>query len=196
MTLEITLPINCWAQFESALWPMNTNQILGTVLLITVIIGIAHIAYYHPRLPEKIAIHFNAQGEADGFASRNVNTALMVGLQTGMAAFLFGIGFLIRLLPASLINVPNREYWFAPTRKQESAVKMRTGLLVMAIGTQLFLVGNNHLTVLHNLGHPGMWWFWPLFVVYLVFIVGFCIWLTAAFRLPKDASTEDEGRSL
>ena len=69
---------------------MNRNQVLGIVLLTTVMMGIAHISYYHPQLPEKVAIHFNVQGEADGFASRNVHTALMIGLQTGLAAFLMG----------------------------------------------------------------------------------------------------------
>ena len=170
---------------------MSGNQISGLLLLITLLLGIGHLAYYHPQLPDKVAIHFNFEGKADRFASRNVHTSMMIGLQTGVATCLVGIGYLLRLLPASLINIPNREYWLAPDRRQKSTEKLRLGLSVMAIGTQLFLIGINHITIMQNLGRPEWNWFWPLLTGYLVFVVGFCLWLAIEFRLPTDEVADE-----
>lgn len=167
---------------------MSRNPVLVTTLCVALVIGLSHVAYYHPQLPERVAIHFNAQGEPDGFASRNVHSLLMVGLQLGMAGLLVGTGFLVRVMPISMVNVPNRDYWLAPERKSESVARISRNMIGLAIGTQLFLVGMNHISTLINLGIPAMGWFWPLLGAYLVFVTGFCWWMNRSFQLPSDAA--------
>lgn len=166
---------------------MAKKTILITVLLISFVLGIAHVAHYYPKLPDTVATHFNGAGEADGFSSKQTHATLMISLQLGMMALFLGLGWLIRVLPANLINIPHRDYWLSAERKESTIAKMFAGMLTMAIGTQWFFIGLDHITTLHNLGSPAMKWFWPIFGIYMSFVIGFCIWLSIKFRLPADA---------
>ena len=165
---------------------MSRSSILVAMTILSVVLGLAHIAYYHPQLPETVATHFNGRGEADGFSSRNTHSLLMAGIQIGLTGMFFGIGYLIRIMPTNLINVPNREYWFSDERKEQTVIKIRDGMFIVAIGTQLFLIGINHVSTMYNLGKPMTGWFWPLIGLYLVFTIGFCIWMSIQFRVPSD----------
>ena len=139
--------------------PRNT---LLALAIVTLVLGLAHIAYYYPKLPDEVAIHFNGRGEADGFGSKQFHSWMMAGLQMGLLAMFIGLGFLITALPSSLINIPNREYWLSEEHKPKTIETFKSGLMIMGIGTQVFLVGINHITTLHNLGHQAMIWFWPV----------------------------------
>ena len=169
---------------------MKKNAVLITILLTLVVLGIAHVGYYHPKLPDTVASHFNGKGEADGHSSKLTHSIMMISLQAGMAGMFLVIGAICKRLPPSLVNMPNREYWLAPERKEETIRKMNGGLFGLAIGTQVFFMGLNHLISLHNLGVPAMNWFWPVFAIYMAFVIGFCVWLCLKFKMPESENEE------
>jgi serine/threonine-protein kinase len=73
------------------------------------------------QLPDLVAVHFDAAGRANGFMTR-------AGCRDFMLLSTLGVPLLItlatalipRLVPASLINIPNRDYWLAPERARDS----------------------------------------------------------------------------
>jgi hypothetical protein len=67
-----------------------------------------------------MASHFAAGGAADGFMPRSGYLALMIGLIVGLPLLLALLQGLLRLLPISLINLPHRDYWLAPERREET----------------------------------------------------------------------------
>jgi len=72
-------------------------------------------------LPEIVAVHFNAAGVANGFMTRADCRSFMLAFTLGAPAFVALVtGLVPRLLPASMINIPNRDYWLAPARARES----------------------------------------------------------------------------
>jgi hypothetical protein len=72
-------------------------------------------------LPELVAVHFNSAGVADGFMRREDCRNFMLTFTLGVPAFVAVITVLIpRVLPPSMLNVPNRTYWLAPERANES----------------------------------------------------------------------------
>ncbi len=74
------------------------------------------------RLPELVAVHFDASGRPNGFASRKGCRDFMLISTLGMPLFIvLATALLPRLLPASMVNIPNREYWLAPERERASA---------------------------------------------------------------------------
>lgn len=77
-------------------------------------------AWSGPQLPERVATHFNASGDPNGWMSRsgNQNSMLIFGL--AFPLFVVGLSYAARFLPASLINIPNRNYWLAPGRRQQT----------------------------------------------------------------------------
>jgi uncharacterized membrane protein len=79
------------------------------------------IFYFYPILPESVPSHFGSNGKATSFSSKE----MMIGSHLaviGVLLVIFGIvGALLKNGKASYINVPNREYWFAPERRAQSS---------------------------------------------------------------------------
>ncbi|MCH6572343.1 MAG: DUF1648 domain-containing protein, partial [Proteobacteria bacterium] len=75
------------------------------------------LAVYYPQLPETMSVHFNKDGLANGWSSREVYFSIQIGLLvvlTGIAA----IAPLWGLKPGMKFRLPNREYWLAEERKE------------------------------------------------------------------------------
>ncbi|HEY4370687.1 MAG TPA: hypothetical protein VGN52_02010 [Burkholderiales bacterium] len=72
-------------------------------------------------LPDRIAVHFAADGSPNGFSTREEyrHFLLVFGLGVPLAAALC-VAVLPNLLPAALINLPNKDYWLAPERRAQS----------------------------------------------------------------------------
>lgn len=69
------------------------------------------------RLPETVASHFVVGRAANGYMPRNAYLALMIAVALGIPLLLQLPASLIRRLPARWMNLPNRDYWLAPERR-------------------------------------------------------------------------------
>ena len=74
-------------------------------------------AYYYSQLPQRVASHFNAAGQPDGWMDKETMVWLSIGFIAGMSVMWLGIGTLLKCTPVSLINLPNKDYWLAPERR-------------------------------------------------------------------------------
>jgi uncharacterized membrane protein len=105
--------------------------------------GVVQLLYSYPQLPETVASHFDGAGEPDGFQSKNA----FVGFSTAMLVltlFLFGgLGPLFRKFPSNWFNLPNRDYWLAPERREQTleAISAQMEWLGAAsLGLYLFVI--------------------------------------------------------
>lgn len=117
----------------------------GTLVALTIFGAIVHLLYF-PHLPDRVASHFNAAGKADGFLSKGSYMAMMLGLNFGVSIFMGGLAWAIKFMPASMINVPHKEYWLSPSRRPYTDKLNETILLVVGIATSIFLTVLGHLT--------------------------------------------------
>jgi uncharacterized membrane protein len=90
---------------------------LHVLFLALVAAVIAQALWQHDRLPERVATHFNAAGVANGWMSRDGQTAAHIGIVLFIAAMFEGIAWLSPRLPNDLINLPRRDYWLTPERR-------------------------------------------------------------------------------
>src|SRR5262245_18820303 len=68
------------------------------------------------ELPEKVAVHFDTNGAANGWMSREgYRLFILVGLVALPSLLVWGMAGLPRLTKGS--GLPNNEYWFAPERR-------------------------------------------------------------------------------
>jgi uncharacterized membrane protein len=75
------------------------------------------------QLPDLVAVHFDATGRANGFMTRAGCRDFMLLATLGVPLLITtATALLPRLVPASLINIPNRDYWLAPARARDSLV--------------------------------------------------------------------------
>jgi uncharacterized membrane protein len=71
-------------------------------------------------LPQLVASHFDGAGAANGFMTRDFYTWFMLGFVVGMPLLLVYLPAFVFSSPKARINVPNRQYWLAPERRQET----------------------------------------------------------------------------
>jgi serine/threonine-protein kinase len=114
-----------------------------------------HLVHSLGRAPAVIATHFGAAGVPNGWMSRHGMVVFSVGVLGFVLLVVVGTAYLIRFIPPKLINIPNRDYWFAPERRSASADRVFRHMLWLACLMVAFLTAINHLVFRANLGGAG-----------------------------------------
>ncbi|MBI2333544.1 MAG: DUF1648 domain-containing protein [Chloroflexi bacterium] len=159
----------------------------GRILfVIALLICIFEIARLWSISPEQMAAHFNAQGLPDRFVSKaeffwfQIQTLFIVVLVS------LSVQGLFLFMPPGMINMPNREYWLAPERKEETLGRLSDFgsmlfaviLLVILMAFEISTYANLQSPILFNAGLMGM-----VMVSALVVIILMLIQLVLSFRL-------------
>lgn len=117
-----------------------------------VIGSISGIVLTADRLPRRVAVHFGAEGLANGFATREAYVALTVCVAVlAPAVVAIAIALSVRHFPR-LLNLPNRDYWLAPARRDETAAYLMghaawlaAALAVFSLAIHLLVLRANHV---------------------------------------------------
>lgn len=126
------------------------------IALFLTAVFISQISYYYAALPDPMAVHFNHQGVADRFMSKQANLFFDLGLLF-FAFFIPQLNiFLISKLPVSTINLPNREYWFAAERRAETVQTFKIYFEWLSVAMLALFISINQLTVEANLGNQSL----------------------------------------
>ena len=151
-------------------------EILSALLLLA---ALAWIIALWPNLPDRIPVHFNLRGEADGFGAR----ASIWGLW-GIGVFLYALVTAVTRLPASLLNWPVEP-------RPETARAMARASRHLVRGMKFLLMATLlHLTVGVTAVALGRWagltpWFYLWIVALLTVAIGGCAGVyRAGLRLP------------
>jgi len=138
-------------------------------------------ARYLHGLPAKAASHFDAAGHPNGWMSREMFVAMYAGITMFLAAMPWWMDALVRGLPVGMVNLPNREYWLAPGRREEAFRKLGGSLATFMLGTVGLLVAMTELAYRANLpgGSFNSSIAWMLMGAYAVVTAA---WLVSLFR--------------
>jgi uncharacterized membrane protein len=92
------------------------------LLFVLLLAGAATLIFHlREQLPDLVAVHFDAAGRANGFMTRSGCGDFMLLSTLGVPLLItLATALLPRLVPASLINIPNRDYWLSPERAPDS----------------------------------------------------------------------------
>lgn len=128
---------------------------MRAVLLLLLLAGAALFVWLtSASLPPLVASHFGAPGGADGFMPRPIYLGLMLALVVLVPALIALSGQMVRLLPASLVNLPHRRYWLAPERSAATVSELSRRSLVPAGLVAVFLCFAHRQGVQANLAQP------------------------------------------
>ena len=140
------------------------------------------------KLPDIVAVHFNAAGAANGFATRAQCRSFMLAFTLGAPLIVAAVtGILPRLLPASMINIPNRGYWLAPERAAESIAFMSEQGVWFGCIFLMFLYGVDWMLVAANSSVPPTLdskWFIVMLVIFFGSICCLMLRMFRRFRAP------------
>lgn len=81
---------------------MISRRTAFVVIAFLSIVAVLQNCYYWLHLPDRVAIHFNASGQPDNWATRDVATIIMLGLQLGFPMFMMVLTPMASKLPNSI----------------------------------------------------------------------------------------------
>jgi uncharacterized membrane protein len=159
------------------------------ILACAVIIAAIEMLYFYPLMPERMAVHFNESGIADGWGDRQ-HFFTTFGILYGLMIFLFaGFGLAIRFIPEAWINLPNKSYWLAPERKKKTYDTITDQMLFLGGITMLLMDGVMYLSFSANLlPNPAMpaEIIWLMLALFIVITLVSIIYIVRSFRKTVD----------
>ena len=124
------------------------------VFLLLVFLGFLQARNFAAAMPGVMATHFGASGSANGWQTKGqffIVELIMLGVCLLIG---FGIPFIISKAPPSLINLPNKEFWLAPVRRDHTISVMRMQMAWFACALLTFLIVVNQLVFNANQSVP------------------------------------------
>ncbi|HSD59392.1 MAG TPA: DUF1648 domain-containing protein [Burkholderiales bacterium] len=126
-------------------------EIPRRILWLLAAAALLQIAWHYPQLPAKVASHFDGQGRPNGWMSRD-GFFLLYGAMLALQLAIFGTGFrILRRLPDRMFNLPHRDYWLAPERRNETLDYLETWGLWFGCAVLALLLGIFQLAIDANL---------------------------------------------
>jgi len=155
-------------------------------LLVLTGIFIAQIGFYYPQLPERMASHFDAAGNPDSWMSKKAFVIFELIILSFVVGQFLLVPLLVKKLPVSLVNLPNKDYWMAEERREQTLQIIRNYFEWFAAALLLMFIGVNQLVILANLrqGNLAGGYAWLAVAAFIMFSVVWTIGLMRRFRKP------------
>lgn len=112
---------------------------------------LAQSLYFYPRLPERMASHFDAVGRANNWSSKTAFFALYWVIVVGLVLTFLGLPVWIRRLPPALVNLPHKAYWLAAERRDATYDWLARQMGWLGVTTLILTLVVSHLALQANL---------------------------------------------
>jgi len=160
--------------------PLRSRQFVILVLL--ALLGAIFVLLTIDQLPEQVGSHFASDGDPDGWMTRESYLGfILVFLLVYPVAIAFLIGFLPRVMP-HWVNIPNRDYWLAPERREESVKFLSAQGAWFGCLLVLIVAGIHYAILVGNLSQPPTLPLSIFLTVLGAFLIGLISWLVVVLR--------------
>ena len=131
-------------------------------------------------LPEKIAIHFDANGAADSWTTREAYRVFVLLSLSGLPLLLVWVMAGLPRLTQGRGQIPDSEYWFAVNRQQQTEAFLLRHACWLGTLTVAVVYGTHVLITRANAINPPMLATDRLLTMIFVYLFGL-VWWTVAF---------------
>jgi uncharacterized membrane protein len=169
------------------------RRLVRAFFLLTVAANVALTLVSLAILPSPMAIHFGADGTADGWAPSSVNAILMTAVQALLFCSIHFTPKMVLRLPAGLINLPNKRYWLHPDNRPRLAVKLQGFMWRFGIALFLFFFLVGLLVLQANRTSPARLNL-KIFFPGLCALLAFTVWNTIS--MIRKFSREQQGGTV
>ena len=167
--------------------PMRQPWAALATLVFLLLMGWAQLATYYPAMPAKMATSFDFAGKPKDWAGKDQFSLTYAGLLLVIGGVFAGLAWATKKIPARLVSLPNKDYWLAPERRDETCRFLSVYLLWMGNATLVFLMAMLHATMVANWRSPpelGLSLWRPL-AGFLLFVAVWCVLLCWRFKRPR-----------
>jgi len=99
---------------------MSSTRIANIFFFVIVCGAIAQCVSVFPLLPDRLASHFGPSGMPNGWMSKSQFFAVYAAVLAPALAVEFWVARRIGKTPEAKIHLPNKEFWLAPERREET----------------------------------------------------------------------------
>jgi hypothetical protein len=135
-------------------------------------------------MPQTVASHFRSGGLPNGWQSQIGFFATELGVVVLATVMAFGLPRILGIVPVSLINVQNKEYWFGPAQLENTLFFFKVQFAWFGCALLAFLLFVNELVFRANLASPhrlNTTAFVAAMAVFLTFVVVWTVRLILHF---------------
>lgn len=157
------------------------------ILLLLLILTAAQIGWFEPRLPDQVVSNFDYDGTPNGWTDKGSFLGSFTVMMVFTLGLFYAISWLIRRMAGRGINVPNRDYWLAPERRETTVAHVAHSLEGYGLATYGFLLWTHQLTISANLSVPPSMPaapFWAGLGAFMLFSLVWTIRLITRFSNP------------
>lgn len=112
-------------------------------------LAVVQILFYYPALPDDMASHFDGSGTADGWMSKQAFVIFDLCM-LALTALTFLVLPKIRW-PDRWINMPRKDYWLAPERRETTFRYIERQMLLIGCATMVLLLAVFQFSIEANL---------------------------------------------
>ena len=153
-------------------------------LALPLVMALLQTVLYYPQLPEKVASHFDMAGNPTGWSSRAGFFGAFLAVIVVISLLFWGLSLWLHRVPPALLNLPKKDYWLAPERREATYAFVRGQLAWFGFATQWFFIALLQICIEANLAREnrlGNGAFWFIFGTYMVFTLAWTVHFFARF---------------
>lgn len=133
------------------------------------------------QLPERVATHFGPTGAPNGWQTHEGYIRFTLIFGTLVPGFVLATFLLIRRLNGWGLNIPHKNYWLAPERREETLDFVQRRGFWMA-GLMLFFLASVHYSILAANAQPHAALPSIFFLLVGVFLIATLVWSVTLIR--------------
>ena len=152
------------------------SRLPSAVFAFLVLLGVLQAKNFAAMMPSVVATHFGSSGAPNGWQSQPAFFT-MEGVLLAVGLFLaFGVPQLIGALPVMMLNVPNKEFWLAPERREQTLAFFKAQFAWFGCAFLAFMLVVNNLVFSANQTHPHQLNNGAFAAALIAFLVFVAIW--------------------
>ncbi|MEO8353307.1 MAG: DUF1648 domain-containing protein [Chthoniobacteraceae bacterium] len=161
------------------------------VVLVALLVAFAaYVTMTMNEAPVRLATHFDADGEPNDWMTRGGYRAFILGFGFGVPALMVALFWIIAKLGGRGLNVPNKDYWLAPERRESALAFIRRHGVWIACIQVGFFAALHHLTLAANALEPPRLPAPELIAIVACFLGGTGLWVIVLLRRFGRPATE------
>lgn len=157
------------------------------VLVVLAVVAAGQFATHYPELPQTMAVHFGADGRANGWSDKGAFTVAYAAVEAVILLAAVALALFGDRIPTNALNIPNADYWLAPERRRETLRFTWTRVVWLETATMAFLIAVAEVVFRANRaeGPPALTSnFFVVLAAFVVAIVWQSVSMMLRFRVP------------
>ena len=156
------------------------------ILIFLIGVFVSQCVYYYPNLPQLMASHFDGAGVPNGWMSKQSFILLEAVILSFIILEFTFLPWLIGKMPNRLINMPNKDYWFAAERRRETINIIQHFFEWFSAGLLVLFITVNQLVFRANINNENLSSYsWLILVGFFAFVIVWLIKFFRRFRIEK-----------